>query len=77
MRQQVLCITHLPQVAVFADHHLLVGKHVKEGRTTTQVTVLDPAGRTREIARMLAGTTITESAVSHAAEMLAAASEPA
>ncbi len=72
-RQQVLCITHLPQVAVFADHHLRVEKLVVDNRTTTQVLVLEGAARTREVARMLAGATITESAVSHAAEMLAAA----
>ena len=76
-QQQVLCITHLPQVAVFADHHLRVEKQVADNRTSTQVIVLDGAERTREIARMLAGTTITESAVFHAAEMLAAAAVPA
>lgn len=74
--QQVLCITHLPQVAVFADHHLLVNKLVMDGRTTTQVIPLSAHARTNEIARMLAGTTITESAVSHAADMLAAAVPP-
>ncbi|RII30619.1 MAG: DNA repair protein RecN [Geobacter sp.] len=74
--QQVLCITHLPQVAVFADHHLLVNKLVKDGRTTTQVMPLAAHARTNEIARMLAGSTITESALSHAADMLAAAAPP-
>ncbi|HEY3309859.1 MAG TPA: DNA repair protein RecN [Desulfuromonadaceae bacterium] len=74
--QQVLCITHLPQVAVFADQHLLVEKQLAEGRTSTQVVVLDQTERTREVARMLAGATITESAVSHAAEMLIAAASP-
>jgi len=74
--QQVLCITHLPQVAVFADQHLLVNKQVKDGRTTTQVLPLAAQARTNEVARMLAGSTITESAVSHAAEMLAAATTP-
>jgi DNA repair protein RecN (Recombination protein N) len=72
-RQQVLCITHLPQVAVFADHHLRVEKQVTGGRTSTRVIALEAQARTREVARMLAGATITESAVSHAAEMLAAA----
>lgn len=71
-RQQVLCITHLPQVASFADHHLRVEKQVREGRTTTGITVLDDTERTREIARMLAGEKITDSALAHAAEMLAA-----
>jgi len=73
-RQQVLCITHLPQVAVFADHHLRVEKQVTNGRTSTRVIALEEPERVREVARMLAGAKITESAVSHAAEMLAAAS---
>ncbi len=73
-RQQVLCITHLPQVAVFANQHLRVEKRVADGRTSTGVELLAEVERTREVARMLAGATITESALSHAAEMLAAAS---
>jgi DNA repair protein RecN (Recombination protein N) len=72
-QQQVLCITHLPQVAVFADHHLRVEKKVTDNRTSTQVMLLEGTERTREVARMLAGATITSSAVSHATEMLAAA----
>ena len=72
-QQQVLCITHLPQVAVFADHHLRVEKMVTDNRTSTQVMLLEGTERTSEIARMLAGATITDSAVSHATEMLAAA----
>lgn len=71
--QQVLCITHLPQVAVFADQQLRVEKLVEGGRTSTRICELDPNERTREIARMLAGTTISDSALAHAAEMLAAA----
>lgn len=71
-RQQVLCITHLPQVAVFADQQLRVEKLIREGRTTTRVLELDQNERTREVARMLAGTTITDSALKHAGEMLAA-----
>ncbi|MFA7405732.1 MAG: DNA repair protein RecN [Pelobacteraceae bacterium] len=70
--QQVLCITHLPQVAVFADQQLRVEKLITDGRTTTRVVELDKNERTREVARMLAGTTITDSALKHAAEMLAA-----
>ncbi len=71
-RQQVLCITHLPQVAVFADQQLLVEKLIAGGRTTTRILELDLNERTREVARMLAGTTITDSALRHAAEMLSA-----
>jgi len=70
--QQVLCITHLPQVAVFADQQLRVEKFIADGRTTTRILELDLNERTREVARMLAGTTITDSALTHAAEMLSA-----
>ena len=70
--QQVLCITHLPQVAVFADQQLRVEKLVEGGRTSTRIIELDRNERTREIARMLAGSTITDSALQHATEMLAA-----
>lgn len=70
--QQVLCITHLPQVAVFADQQLLVEKLISDGRTATRVIELDQDERTREIARMLAGATVTDSAMKHAAEMLQA-----
>jgi DNA repair protein RecN (Recombination protein N) len=73
--QQVLCITHLPQVAVFADQQLRVEKLVEGGRTATRIIELDMSQRTQEIARMLAGTTVTESALKHAAEMLAASSK--
>jgi len=72
-RQQVLCITHLPQVASCAGHQLRIEKQVRAGRTATTVTPLDGEGRIREIARLLAGETITDSALAHAAEMLAAA----
>jgi DNA repair protein RecN (Recombination protein N) len=73
--QQVLCITHLPQVAVFADQQLRVEKLVEGGRTSTRILELDQNERTREIARMLAGTTISDSALKHAAEMLAATAD--
>jgi DNA repair protein RecN (Recombination protein N) len=69
-RQQVLCITHLPQVAVFADQQMRVEKIVEGGRTSTRILELGQNERTREIARMLAGTTVTDSAMKHAAEML-------
>ena len=71
-RQQVLCITHLPQVASCAHHHLRIEKQVRDNRTATMVTDLDGEGRTREVARLLAGEKITDSALAHAAEMLAA-----
>lgn len=70
--QQVLCITHLPQVAVFASQQLRVEKLITDGRTTTRILELDLNERTREVARMLAGTKVSDSALKHAAEMLAA-----
>ncbi len=72
-RHQVFCITHLPQVAVFADHHLKVEKIIEKGRTTTEITRLDQSSRTEEIARMLGGAEITSTTRQHAAEMLEAA----
>jgi len=76
-RQQVLCITHLPQVAVFADHHLRVEKRIGNGRTATTVTPLDGSARAEEISRMLGGAVITDTTRRHAGEMLATAQAPA
>ncbi len=70
--QQVLCVTHQPQIASLADKHFLVEKEMKD-RTIIGVRELDPAERIEEIARMLAGETITETARRHAGEMLDAA----
>ncbi len=70
---QVLCVTHLPQVASQADHQLRVSKHVADGKTRTRIEVLDDADRTEELARMLGGTTITDRTREHAREMLASA----
>ena len=69
--QQVLCITHLPQVAAFADHHYLVEKRVVGGRTATAVTPLEGEARVAEMARMLGGVTITDRTLDHAREMIA------
>ncbi|RNC69885.1 MAG: DNA repair protein RecN [Desulfuromonadales bacterium] len=68
--QQVLCITHLPQVAACADHHYKVEKRVEGGRTATAVTALEGDGRVAEMARMLGGVTITERTLEHAREMI-------
>jgi len=68
--RQVLCVTHLPQVAAQAHHHLKVSKHALDGRTYTQIQSLDRADRTEEIARMLGGTEITQKTRAHADEML-------
>jgi DNA repair protein RecN (Recombination protein N) len=67
---QVLCVTHQPQIARFADSHLLVRKEVVAGRTEVSLERLDRRGRIEEIARMLTGAEITESARRHARELL-------
>ena len=68
--RQVLCITHLPQIAAVADGHLLIAKTEREGRTFTEVTPLDREGRKREIARIIGGAVITEKTLASAEEML-------
>lgn len=70
--KQVLCVTHLPQLAALADTHLLIAKAEHDGRTFTTVTPLDFEGRKRELARIIGGATITETTLQSAAEMLAA-----
>ena len=67
--RQVLCITHLPQIAVGGQTHFLIEKSEQEGRTVTRLTPLAGQARVAEIAR-LAGGTITDSALKHAQEML-------
>jgi DNA repair protein RecN (Recombination protein N) len=68
--RQVLCVTHLPQVASQANHHLNVSKSVTNGQTSTAITPLENEARTEEIARMLGGVDITEQTLAHAREML-------
>ncbi len=70
--RQVLCVTHLPQVASQAHHHYRVDKSSDAGETRTAVTVLDSDARREEIARMLGGVEITERTRAHASEMIAA-----
>jgi DNA repair protein RecN (Recombination protein N) len=67
---QVLCVTHQPQIARFADSHLVVQKEALKGRTQVSVGRLDKAGRVEELARMLTGAEITDSARKHAKELL-------
>jgi DNA repair protein RecN (Recombination protein N) len=67
---QVICITHLPQIASFADVHYRIEKTVSRGRTTTGIERLDHSGRIQEIARMLAGAAVTESALRHAEQLV-------
>jgi len=69
--QQVLCVTHLPQIAAFADQHLVVEKREADGRTKTQIRVLDDKASTHEVARMLSGAKVTETSLQHAAQMIA------
>eukprot|EP00831_Metopus_contortus_P077780 TRINITY_DN7386_c0_g1_i1.p3 TRINITY_DN7386_c0_g1~~TRINITY_DN7386_c0_g1_i1.p3 ORF type:complete len:303 (+),score=61.84 TRINITY_DN7386_c0_g1_i1:99-1007(+) len=67
---QVLCITHLPQVAAMADQHLYIQKEIIADRTKTHIKPLFGAERINEVARMLAGTDITELSLAHAKELL-------
>jgi DNA repair protein RecN (Recombination protein N) len=69
-RHQVLCVTHLPQIAAFADHHIRVLKESVGSRTETRASLLDRDQRCEELARMLGGEKITESARRHADELL-------
>ena len=68
--KQVLCVTHLPQLAALADTHLLIAKSERDGRTYTTVTPLDLEGRKRELARIIGGANITETTLKSAEEML-------
>jgi DNA repair protein RecN (Recombination protein N) len=70
--QQVLCVTHLPQIAAFADQHFLIEKREDHGRTKTQVRLLDERTRVEEVARMLSGAIVTEASQQHASQMIAA-----
>lgn len=67
---QVLCVTHLPQVACMADQHFYIYKEVEHGSTRTVVQKLQEDGRKRELARMLSGAEVTETTMKHAGEML-------
>jgi len=69
---QVLCVTHLPQIATFADHHYLIEKKESGGRTRTTVRNITGAERTEEVARMLSGAKVTESSLKHAEQMIKA-----
>ncbi|MBN1596651.1 DNA repair protein RecN [candidate division FCPU426 bacterium] len=69
-QNQVVVISHLPQIARFAHRHFLVQKAVEHGRTATMVTGLDAEGRVREIARLMAGDQLTETALRHARELI-------
>ena len=68
--KQVLCVTHLPQLAALAQNHLLIAKEERDGRTYTTVTPLDIEGRKMELARIIGGANITETTLKSAEEML-------
>jgi DNA repair protein RecN (Recombination protein N) len=68
--QQVLCITHLPQIAAFGDQHFLIEKAEKNGRIQTGVRLMEDAERRQEIARKLSGATLTETSLKHAEHLI-------
>jgi DNA repair protein RecN (Recombination protein N) len=68
--QQVLCITHLPQIAAFGDQHFLIEKTVKQGRTQTEIRLMEAPQRVEEIARMLSGAKLTDTSLKHAEHLL-------
>ena len=70
IRHQVICITHLPQIASFADRHFLVEKKVEKDRTMSSIRILDQAEEVNELSRMLGGSEITDTVRQNAAEML-------
>lgn len=72
---QVLCVTHQAQIAAFADNHLFISKSVHDERTFTQVDSLDEDGRIKELARIVGGEQITDSALNHAKQLLNTARE--
>ncbi|MGA9686529.1 MAG: DNA repair protein RecN [Candidatus Sulfotelmatobacter sp.] len=69
---QVLCVTHLPQIATFADHHYVIEKKDRNGRTRTTIRLVTAEGRTEEVARMLSGAKLTDTSRKHAEQMIKA-----
>jgi DNA repair protein RecN (Recombination protein N) len=67
---QVLCVTHLPQIATFADHHYVIEKKETGGRARTSIRVVTGEERTEEVARMLSGAKLTETSRKHAEQMI-------
>jgi DNA repair protein RecN (Recombination protein N) len=73
---QVICITHLPQIAAWADAHFMVSKSVVGGRTLSAISALDPEERVLELARMLGGTSRTPQTIAYARELIATKAAP-
>lgn len=69
---QVLCVTHLPQIATFADHHYVIEKKERNGRTRTSIRLVTAEERTEEVARMLSGAKLTDTSRKHAEQMIKA-----
>ena len=69
-KRQVICVTHLAQIAAAADRHLFISKSVNNGKTFTEVTELDHDGKVREIARIMSGTEYTENLLKTAEELI-------
>ena len=69
---QVLCVTHLPQIATFADHHYVIEKKERNGRTRTSIRPISGEDRTEEVARMLSGAKLTDTSRKHAEQMIKA-----
>jgi DNA repair protein RecN (Recombination protein N) len=69
---QVLCVTHLPQIATFADHHYVIEKKAWSGRTRTSIRAVVGEERTEEVARMLSGAKLTDTSRKHAEQMIKA-----
>ena len=72
---QVLCVTHLPQIAAWSDHHFIARKEVKKGRTFSEVIYADEEAKTLEIAKMLAGSKITDAILANARELIQTTAE--
>lgn len=70
LKHQVLCITHLPQIAALSDNHYFVSKNVLEGKTFTSIKMLERKDKIREIAKMIGGDEISEVAIENASEMV-------
>ena len=72
---QVICITHLPQIAAMADTHFMIEKDENEGRTETNISKLDESAQTEELARMLGGDVITDAVLANAKDLKQQAAE--
>jgi len=70
LKKQIICITHLPQIAANATTHFCIEKHIQNNRTFTNIKKLDESSRVEEIARLISGSKITEKTIDHANEII-------